>query len=195
MPATLDHYLQALRSLNVNRSAGRASPHKPCMLLAVLGLAEAGDLGRNEIRFDPALLERYAKFFAAVQGDTDHPNPYFPFFHLKSERFWHLQPLPGRETVVESMRSATSVSAITANIASASLDPDLHTLVQDEAPRLSRQLKKLDTARMANDMNVPGWKLHPLFAGRWSVWVNGNWRMRFEFEGEDAILVNYKDYH
>ena len=41
----------------------------PQMLLAVLGLAEAGDLERNEIRFDPALLERYAKFFAAVRGD------------------------------------------------------------------------------------------------------------------------------
>ena len=73
----------------------------PQMLLAVLGLAEAGDLERNEIRFDPALLERYAKLFAAVRGDTDHPNPYFPFFHLKSEGFWHLQPLPGREAVPE----------------------------------------------------------------------------------------------
>lgn len=62
------------------------------------------------------------------------------------------------------------------------------------APRLSRQLKKLDTARAPNDMNVPGWKLHPLSAGRWSVWVNGNWRMTFEFEGGDAILVNYEDY-
>ena len=63
------------------------------------------------------------------------------------------------------------------------------------APRLSRQLEKLDTARSASDMNVPGWKLHRLTAGRWSVWVNGNWRMTFEFEGEDAILVNYEDYH
>ena len=100
MPATLDHYLQAFRTLNVNRSGGRASPHKPCMLLAMLGLAEAGDLRRNEIRFDPALLERYARYFAAVKSDTDHPNPYFPFFHLKSEGFWHLQHLPGREAVV-----------------------------------------------------------------------------------------------
>jgi proteic killer suppression protein len=45
------------------------------------------------------------------------------------------------------------------------------------------------------DMNVPGWKLHSLSTGRWSVWVNGNWRMTFEFEGEDAILVDYEDYH
>jgi proteic killer suppression protein len=63
------------------------------------------------------------------------------------------------------------------------------------AARLSRQLKKLDTARTADDMNVPGWKRHLLSTGRWSVWVNGNWRLTFEFEGEDAILVDYEDYH
>jgi proteic killer suppression protein len=63
------------------------------------------------------------------------------------------------------------------------------------AARLSRQLKKLDTARVVEDMNVPGWKLHSLSTGRWAVSVNGNWRMTFEFEGEDAILVDYEDYH
>lgn len=63
------------------------------------------------------------------------------------------------------------------------------------AARLSRQLKKLDAASEPADMNLPGWKLHPLTSGHWSVWVNGNWRMTFTFEGEDAILVDYLDYH
>jgi proteic killer suppression protein len=48
-------------------------------------------------------------------------------------------------------------------------------------------------------MNVPGWQLHPLkgrdFKGHFSVWVNGNWRMTFRFEGVDAVLVDYQDYH
>ena len=99
MPADLTRYLHAFRSLNVNRSGGRASPHKPCMLLAVLGLAEAGDLAQNRIRFDPALLERYMKFFAAVRGESDHANPHYPCFDLKAEGFWHLQALPGRDAV------------------------------------------------------------------------------------------------
>lgn len=64
-----------------------------------------------------------------------------------------------------------------------------------QAARLSRQLKKLDTAEEPGDMNVPGWKLHALSTGHWSVWVNGNWRMTFAFEGKDAILVDYQDYH
>lgn len=47
-------------------------------------------------------------------------------------------------------------------------------------------------------MNFPGWRLHALgrdLAGYWSVTVNGNWRMVFRFEGEDAELVDYLDYH
>ena len=44
-------------------------------------------------------------------------------------------------------------------------------------------------------MNVPGWKLHQLSTGRWSVWVSGNWRLTFEFDGEHAMLVDYQDYH
>jgi toxin HigB-1 len=47
-------------------------------------------------------------------------------------------------------------------------------------------------------MNIPGWNLHPLsgdLTGRWSVWVSGNWRLVFAFEGEDAVIVDYVDYH
>jgi len=28
-----------------------------------------------------------------------------------------------------------------------------------------------------------------------AVWISGNWRLTFRFEGEDAVLVNYQDYH
>lgn len=66
------------------------------------------------------------------------------------------------------------------------------------APKLARQLAQLNAAAKPEDMNVPGWRLHSLarnLAGHWSVWVNGNWRLTFTFEGEDAVLVDYKDYH
>lgn len=49
--------------------------------------------------------------------------------------------------------------------------------------------------RIPNDMNVPGWRLHQMTTGEWSVWVNGNWRLTFSMEGEDAVSVNYLDYH
>ena len=66
------------------------------------------------------------------------------------------------------------------------------------ADKLARQLGILNVAKDAREMNKPGWKLHKLIgrdAGRWSVWVNGNWRLTFRFIGEDAEDVDYQDYH
>jgi len=64
--------------------------------------------------------------------------------------------------------------------------------------KLRRQLFALDNSEKAEDMNAPGWRLHQLkgkFVGHWSTDVGGNWRLTFAFDGEDAILVDYQDYH
>ncbi len=66
------------------------------------------------------------------------------------------------------------------------------------ADRLSRQLAQLGRSIHASDMNIPDWKLHALsgkLTDHYSVWVNGNYRMTFKFDGTDAILVDYQDYH
>lgn len=66
------------------------------------------------------------------------------------------------------------------------------------AKRLRLQLAKLDSAQTPEDMNLPGWKLHPLkgdLKGLWAVWVDQNWRMTFRIENGYAILVDYRDYH
>ena len=63
------------------------------------------------------------------------------------------------------------------------------------ASRLRLQLAKLDGATGPDDMAMPGWRLHRLTTGHWSVRVNGNWRVTFTFDGEDAVLMDYLDYH
>jgi proteic killer suppression protein len=66
------------------------------------------------------------------------------------------------------------------------------------AQRLRTQLFALDNAKSESDMSAPGWRLHPLkgnLEGHWSVDVSGNWRLTFAFEGTDAVLVDYQDYH
>lgn len=66
------------------------------------------------------------------------------------------------------------------------------------ADKLARQLAILNVAKAPGEMDKPGWKLRQLIgrnAGRWSVWVNGNWRRTFRFEGEDAEVVDYQNYH
>jgi proteic killer suppression protein len=47
-------------------------------------------------------------------------------------------------------------------------------------------------------MDIPGWRLHPLtgnLTGHWSLSVSGNWRLAFVFNGTDADIVDYQDYH
>ena len=64
--------------------------------------------------------------------------------------------------------------------------------------RLRLMLSRLDDATAAGDMDAPGWKLHALkgdLKGHWAVWVDGNMRLTFAFEGQDAIEVDYRDYH
>jgi proteic killer suppression protein len=66
------------------------------------------------------------------------------------------------------------------------------------ARKLRILLTALDVASKPADMNAPGYGLHVLHAdleGHWTVSVSGNWRLIFVFEGEDAILVDYQDYH
>ncbi len=66
------------------------------------------------------------------------------------------------------------------------------------AKRIRMLLAALDTAKSIGDMDIPGFRLHPLKGeerGRWSVWVNGNWRMTFEFKDGHAYVLDYEDYH
>ena len=66
------------------------------------------------------------------------------------------------------------------------------------ADKLNRQLAALNQASAAEQMDVPGWRLHSLsgsLSSHWSIWIIGNWRLTFSFEGEDAVLVDYQDYH
>ena len=62
------------------------------------------------------------------------------------------------------------------------------------ASRLRMQLAALDTAHVIEDMDIPGFRLHPLkgsLAGRWAISVSGNWRITFEFRDGNAYVLDY----
>ena len=66
------------------------------------------------------------------------------------------------------------------------------------ASKLTDQLSALNIATNPEQMDIPGWQFHALsgeLANHWAISVNGNWRLTFTFEDEDAILVDYRDYH
>lgn len=64
--------------------------------------------------------------------------------------------------------------------------------------KLRNILARLEVAQSPEDMNLPGFRLHPLKGNRsdsWAVTVRANWRITFRFEGLDVANVNYEDYH
>ena len=64
--------------------------------------------------------------------------------------------------------------------------------------RLRLQLIALETAASIEDMDIPGFRLHPLKGdrkGQWAISVSGNWRLTFEFRDGNAYILNYEEYH
>lgn len=67
---------------------------------------------------------------------------------------------------------------------------------QNQLSKIKRILSMLDAATKPEDMDIPGWRFHPLrgdLKDHYSVWVSGNWRITFRFDGEpqDVDLVDY----
>jgi len=68
----------------------------------------------------------------------------------------------------------------------------------DHVAKLRDILSWLDAAGTVRDMDLPGFRLHPLkgeLKGFWAVTVRANWRVVFRFAEGDALDVNYIDYH
>ena len=71
-------------------------------------------------------------------------------------------------------------------------------MAQEHIRKLTRILAVLDQSRMPQDMDLPGFRLHPLageLRGHYAVSVSGNWRVTFRFEDGHAVDVDYTDYH
>jgi len=71
-------------------------------------------------------------------------------------------------------------------------------IVAVHADKLARILDRLDSSLYPEDMNLPGYKLHKLMGNKkdyWAVSISSNWRVIFQFVGENAVNVDYLDYH
>jgi proteic killer suppression protein len=74
---------------------------------------------------------------------------------------------------------------------------DTSKLRTDHVQRVRRRLDELDVAKQPEDMNVPGYKFHKLHGKpqRYAISVSGQWRITFEWDGQDAVKVDYEQYH
>lgn len=66
------------------------------------------------------------------------------------------------------------------------------------AKKLALRLDRLDASKSVNDLNLPGFRLHrlePKHIGRYAIDVSGAWRLTFQFEDSDVIVLDYEQYH
>ena len=125
----------------MNPSGGHKSPHKVCMLLAVMDLIESGQINNNRIYFNELLITQFSKYFNVYRQSVDRDKPYQPFFYLNSEGFWHHQVNKGQEVEYDLRnreRKAGSEGVVKRLIDYTYLDENLFTLLQnrDERNRL-----------------------------------------------------------
>jgi putative restriction endonuclease len=107
---------------------GRA-PHKPFLLLSIIDLITQGSLRINLIQITPELGSLFAGYWSAIMPQHSG-NMALPFFHLKSSKFWHLLPVPGKESTLESVHQVDTLSQLQKLILGAKLDDDLFQLLQ-----------------------------------------------------------------
>ena len=75
---------------------------------------------------------------------------------------------------------------------------DRRELSAQHADKIARILARLDEATRPPQLDLPGFRLHPLkgdLAGYWSITVSTNRRIIFRFEQGDATDVDLVDYH
>lgn len=128
-----EQYVQRFRKIQDHSRVPRW--RKRCMLLAVIELAERGALAGNEIRYGSPLLDTYRRYFAAVEGHDEGAEAHDPFFYLKNEGFWRLEPRPGRAQHLREMRGPMSERRLQQNVDHAVLDADLHLLLRKAEAR------------------------------------------------------------
>ncbi len=132
MSDTVQRYLKKFRNLNVDRTH-RPAPHKPVLLLAVIELIEQGKIPDNRILFSPDLVATFRKYWVKVTART--PNAVMPFFHLRSDRFWHLHANAGGEAALKTATQIRAASIIREIVSHATLDDDLFALLLDPQHR------------------------------------------------------------
>jgi putative restriction endonuclease len=128
MSNVLPHYLNKIERLRIDRSHGKPAPHKPILLLAVIDLFEQGAMTINKIEPSPPIVESFLKFWHLVS--LEKPRIFLPFFHLKSDKFWHLHAKAGNEQMLAMTKQANSMTQLASIVEFASLDEDLFLLLQ-----------------------------------------------------------------
>ncbi len=127
----ISHYLRKFSHLKTAKVKGNSAPHKPILLLSIIQNIEQNHIITNHIYITPTLVATFKDIWSAlVHNPTFTANFSLPFYHLKSEGFWHIHTHPGKEILLTSSHSIKSFANLQDAVWYASLDEDLFVLLQ-----------------------------------------------------------------
>jgi putative restriction endonuclease len=133
---TLSKYIHKFSKIRVDRSKGTPAPHKPILLLSIIEGINKGDIRGNRIYITPELVATFKDYWHQLVVDIKFtPNFSLPFYHLKSDGFWHLTTLLGREITLTSSNSIKSFSHLKQVVDFAYFDDDLYALLLNQHTR------------------------------------------------------------
>lgn len=142
MQAEIIHYVKLFSSLRTASGKDKfpaatlhRAPHKPLLLLSVLDLAAQGNLPTNLILLSPELGDLFATYWKLVMPSDRMGNLSLPFFHLKSDVFWHLVPQEGKVGILEAIRQIAGMAQLRETVIGAQLDEQLYSLICAEETR------------------------------------------------------------
>lgn len=140
MSAT-ENYQKAF--IHLNRAPGpvwtsatkNRAPHKPLLLLSLLDLFTQNLIQTNFIELTSDLSDLFTLYWSQIVPPGQKTSVAFPFFFLRSEGFWHLVPVPGKEQTLASTKSISTVGQLRDIALGARLDDELFALMQNENNR------------------------------------------------------------
>ena len=139
---TLEQYKKAFSRLRADAIPGRwpeatngRAPYKPLLLLTILDLVAQHEIKANFIEVNANLLEIFDLYWTKVIGPDKDANIALPFFHLKSEGFWHLIPQPGKEELLQTSSPIRSLRVLRMLVVGAKVDDELFGLMQQPDQR------------------------------------------------------------
>ena len=144
-------YEKRFSALRMNTGGANKSPHKVAMLQAVMDLVESGETTSNRINFDESLKRRFTRRFQALASPTDRNNPHLPYFHLRSEGFWHHKIKPGQQKRYQQLTTATSQGVIDTSIDYVFLDDELFELLGNQ---IARELLRSSLLASLNEKSI-----------------------------------------
>lgn len=129
----LSSYIRQFTKLRVDRSKGEPAPHKAILLLSIIDGIQYKEITENRIYISPELVARFKdNWHRLVQNNKFTSNFALPFYHLKSEGFWFLQTILGKEVLLTSSHSIKSFAQLKEVVDYAYLSEDLFNLLTNE---------------------------------------------------------------